>query len=58
MTKYKYGRDARWTGEANTYTSSFSGTPEQRKVHEKAWAEFFSKHRKRKKSSRRKSHHP
>ena len=54
MAKYKYGRDARWTGEADAYTSSFSGTLEQRKAHEKAWAEFFSKYRKQKKSSRKK----
>ena len=37
---------ARYNGE--TYVSSFSGTPEQKKEHDKIMAEFFSKHRKTK----------
>ena len=42
MTKYKYGRDARWTGEADIYTSGFSGTEKQRKESEKVLAALLS----------------
>ena len=61
MEKYKYGRDARWTGEADTYTSSFSGTLKQRKASEKALAELLSRSKRKKKnggrSGRRRSDH-
>ena len=50
MSEYKYGRDARWTGEANTYITTFSGTEKQRKEQEKAWKAFFARHRRKRKT--------